>query len=109
MPGIDFKAIRRLVSIREVLDLIGWVPVNDRKMERRGPCPVHRSASPRSRSFAASPLGWYCHKCCARGDALDLYAQVRGLNVYPAALELCRRLGRAVPWLPRGPRGPRRL
>ena len=37
----------------------------------------------------------------AAGNALDLYAAATRQTIYQAALELCARLGHAVPWLQR--------
>jgi DNA primase len=67
----------------------------------RGPCPLHGSRSATGRAFAAHlERGvWHCFRCGAAGNALDLWAQATGQALYPAVLELCRRLGRPVPWL----------
>jgi DNA primase len=77
-----------------VLDLIGFTPVTTWCQSVRGPCPVHGSASPRSRSFAAhmEKNCWHCFGCGAGGNALDLYLAVTKLPVYEGALELCARL-----------------
>lgn len=101
MPGIDFRAARARLPLAAVLELLGFVPAARRGAQVRGRCPVHRSRSPRSRSFAAH-LGkglWHCFRCGAGGNVLDLWVQVTGQNVYDATLDLCRRLGRDVPWL----------
>jgi DNA primase len=72
-------------------------------MQLRGPCPVHGSTSPRSRSLAAhvDKQCWHCFRCGAGGNALDLYVAVTKLPLYAAAVELCARLHRPVPWLQR--------
>jgi len=104
MPGIDFRQLRLLVSMRDVLDLLGWQGRTRRREQLRGPCPLHGSRSPTSRCFAVH-LGkrvYHCFRCGASGNALDLYAAATGVPIYPAALELCGRLGQAVPWLPCG-------
>jgi DNA primase len=101
MAGIDFSQVRQQVSLGLVLELLGFVPVARVGEQVRGPCPLHRSRSPRSRSFAAH-LGrgvWHCFVCGAGGNTLDLWAQVTGQGVYAAALDLCQRLGLAVPRL----------
>jgi DNA primase len=108
MPLIDFRRARAEVHLAVVLELLGWRCRERRGEQVRGPCPVHRSASPRSRSFSAH-LGrgiWQCFVCGASGNALDLWARVSGQELYPAVLELYRHLGREVPWLkPAGLRG----
>ena len=99
MPGIDFTLLRRQVSLTQVLDLIGFTATTRRGPQLRGPCPVHASKAPRSRSFAAhlEKNCWHCFCCGAGGNALDLYLAVTKLPVYPGALELCARLRLPVP------------
>jgi CHC2 zinc finger len=103
MPLIDFRQARAEVRLAAVLELLRWRAREGRGAQVRGPCPVHGSSSPGSRSFAAH-LGkgaWRCFVCGARGNALDLWARATGQALYPAVLELYRQLGRAVPWLGR--------
>ena len=102
MPGVSFRQVRAWVPMREVLELLGWQPRTRHGEQGRGPCPLHGSTSPRSRCFAVH-LGrgvFHCFRCGAGGNALDLYAAATRQPLYPAAVELCRRLGHAVPWLP---------
>jgi DNA primase len=101
MPLIDYRSARAEVPLAEVLHLLDWRCRERRGEQVRGPCPVHRSSSPRSRSFSAHlERGiWRCFVCAASGNALDLWARVRAQELYPAVLELYRLLGREVPWL----------
>jgi DNA primase len=103
MPGIDYAQLRQQLSLAQVLELIGFETLTCRGAQVRGPCPLHRSQSRSSRSFAAhlERKCWHCFRCGAGGNALDLYLAVTGLPVYEGALELCRRLHLPVPWLPR--------
>jgi DNA primase len=109
MAGIDFVLLRRQLSLTQVLDLIGFTPTTRCGAQWRGPCPVHGSKSPRSRSFAAHVAKncWHCFRCGAGGNPLDLYLAVTKLPVYEGAVELCKRLHVAVPWrgaaVPRSP------
>jgi DNA primase len=101
MPLIDFRQARAEVRLAAVLELLRWRACEGRGAQVRGPCPVHGSSAPGSRSFAAH-LGkgaWRCFVCGAQGNALDLWARATGQALYPAVLELYRQLGRAVPWL----------
>jgi DNA primase len=101
MPGIDYRAARALVPLADVLDLLGFVPCRRHDQQLRGPCPLHRSHCATSRSFAAH-LGknaWYCFRCAAGGNALDLWAALTHQPLHAAVLDLCQRLGRDVPWL----------
>ena len=106
MPGIDFGALRQQLRLGPVLELLNFVPAARRGAQVRGPCPVHGSHTPRSRSFAAhlERHCWHCFRCSACGNALDLWVAVTKLPVYQAALDLCRRRPVAVPWLPSGRR-----
>jgi DNA primase len=102
MPAIDYRAARALVPLADVLGLLGWLPRRRPGPQLRGPCPLHRSRSATSRSFAAH-LGknaWHCFRCGAGGNALDLWAAVTRQPLHAAVLDLCQRLGRDVPWLP---------
>src|SRR5271155_3887253 len=101
MPPIDFRAARAEIRLAAVLELLGWQARIRCGDQVRGSCPVHGSSSPARRSFSAH-LGknvWRCFRCQAGGNALDLWQRVTGQELYPAVLELYRRLGRVVPWL----------
>jgi DNA primase len=103
MPGIDFREARARLRLAEVLELLGFVPAARTGGQVRGPCPVHGSRAPASRAFAAH-LGknvWHCFRCGAGGNALDLWAAVTRQELHAAVRDLCTRLGREVPWLPR--------
>jgi DNA primase len=102
MPGIDYRAARALVPLADVLGLLGFVPRQRHGQQLRGPCPVHRSRSTTSRVFAAhlQRQVWHCFRCGAGGNALDLWAAVTRQPLHAAAIDLCQRLGRDVPWLP---------
>lgn len=101
MPGVDFRAIRAMITMAEVLELIGFESHAAASGGLRGPCPVHRSRSLKSRSFTVDVKRkmYHCFRCGSAGNHLDLYAAVRRLGVYQAALELCERLHREVPWI----------
>src|SRR5262249_20779071 len=102
MPGVCYRQLRASLSMKDVLALLGWQPRTRCGDPLRGPCPLHGSTSPPSRCFAVH-VGkgvYHCFRCGASGNALDLYAAATRQPLYAAALELCRRLGLAVPWLP---------
>jgi DNA primase len=109
MPGIDYRQAREQLRLGAVLELLGFVPRSTRGACVRGPCPVHRSRHATSRSFAAH-LGkgvWHCFGCGAGGNVLDLWVAVTGQGLHTAVIDLCRRLGRDVPWLPANPKATR--
>ena len=99
MSGIDYALLRQQLSLTQVLELLGFTAMTRRGPQLRGPCPVHGSRTPRSRSFAAhlEKNCWHCFGCGAGGNALDLYLAVTRLPVYEGALELCARLHLPVP------------
>ena len=103
MPALDFREARSRLQLAEVLNLLGFEPTCRRGDQVRGPCPVHRSRTPASRSLAAH-LGknaWHCFGCGAGGNALDLWVAVTRQPLHAAVIDLYTRLGREVPWLQR--------
>ncbi len=101
MPGIHFGQVRARIALADVLELIGFVPCETSGDQVRGPCPVHRSTTPSSRSFSANlRLHIYrCFRCGSSGNQLDLYASVTGLNLFEAAVALCERVQCEIPWM----------
>jgi len=105
MPGLDYREARSRLRLAEVLELLGFEASCRRGEQVRGPCPVHRSRTPGSRSFAAH-LGkniWHCFGCGAGGNALDLWVTVTRQPLHAAVIDLYSRLGRELPWLRRAP------
>jgi DNA primase len=101
MPGVRFADVRARVTMAEVLGLTGFVPSETSGDQVRGPCPIHRSDMASGRCFSANVrLHIYrCFKCGSSGNHLDLYASVTGLGLFDAAVELCERLQREIPWV----------
>lgn len=101
MPLLDFRQARAEIRLVDVLELLGWRARARRGAQVRGPCPVHGSTSPGSRSFSANLERnlWRCFVCNASGNALDLWAQTTKQELYPAVLALYQQLGRPVPLL----------
>jgi DNA primase len=103
MPGVDFEVLRNEIKMEQVLEQLHFERVAQTGDQLRGPCPVHRSSNPSSRTFSVNlETGRYCcHKCKSQGNQLELWAAVQGLSVYEAAIDLCRALGRPVPRIDR--------
>src|SRR4051794_1524735 len=101
MPGIRYAEVRAVVTISDVLGLLGFVVCDASGDQVRGPCPVHRSTVPSSRSFSANRrLHIYrCFKCGSSGNQLDLYAAATGMCLFEATVRLCEQLHREVPWM----------
>lgn len=103
MPGIDFDKLRAEITMEQVLNLLHFEPSSCSGQQWRGPCPVHRSTSPRSRSLSVnlSTRRYYCHKCQSKGNQIEFWAAVKQLPIYEAAIDLCRALGHDVPCITR--------
>jgi putative transposase len=94
MPGdsrpLDFAALRREVSIEQVLRQLGYLDaLRGAGPQRRGPCPLHDAPSDRYRSFSVH-LGKGVFRCfhptCqAKGNTLDLWAAYHKLPIDQAA------------------------
>ena len=103
MPGVDFREVRERCSMAEVLELIGFVALSRSGPRLRGRCPVHGSQSATSRAFAVDVARkiYQCFRCGSAGNHLDLYAAVTRQGVYEAAVDLCAKLNRKIPWVRR--------
>jgi DNA primase len=103
MPGIDFDRLRAEITMEQVLHLLGFAPVHRSGSQWYGCCPLHQSTSQRSRSFSVNvAIGrYYCHRCRSHGNQLELWAVATRQPLHPAAIDLCDRLGREVPWIQR--------
>jgi putative transposase len=101
-PAIDFPALRGLLSLAAVLQLLGFHALSTRGSQERGPCPLHGSTSGTSQCFSAHRDRniFHCFKCGRSGNALDLWAQATQQTPYDAAIDLCRRLNLTLPLLP---------
>lgn len=100
MPGIDFAVLREEVRMEDVLNVLGFEALTRQGKQLHGPCPVHESSSPRSRTFSVNVDSgrYYCHKCGSHGNVLELWSAVNKLSLYEAAQDLCRTLGHDIPW-----------
>lgn len=100
--GIDFHQLRANITMAEVLELLGFV-VRERSGDQvRGACPLHEpSPSGKHRSFSANLRRhlFRCFKCGAAGNPLDLWARTSKKSIYEAALDVCARLHKEVPYL----------
>ena len=105
MPGIDFDRLRAEVTMRQVLELLGFKPSRCRGDQWYGACPLPGCLPSRRPTFSVNvALGrYYCHRCRHHGHQLELWAAATGLKLYPAAINLCAALGREVLWIQRRP------
>lgn len=101
LPGIDFKAVRDRISMAAVLELLRFAPCESGGSQLRGPCPIHGSGSPTSRSFSVNvgKNAFRCFRCGASGNQIDLWAAVTKTELHAAAMDLCEKLDLDVPWI----------
>jgi transposase InsO family protein len=100
-PAIDFAAVRALITMEAVLQLLGFQAQSGRDAQQRGPCPLHGSTSGTSRCFSVNleQQTFHCFKCGRGGNALDLWAAATRQTPYDAASDLCARLNVTLPTL----------
>jgi transposase len=99
---IDFAAIRRQVTMQQVLAHLGHL---DRLVgtgpQRRGPCPLHADEHLRGRSFSVNFDKNLCQcfhpPCGLKGNVLDLWARYHRLPLREAALNLAETLSLDTP------------
>jgi hypothetical protein len=103
MPGVDFERIRREITMEQVLNLLGFAPAHRSGAQWYGSCPLHECPPGRHHWFSVHvALGrYFCHRCRSHGNQLDLWAAATKRPLYQAAIDLCHRLGRDVPWIRR--------
>ncbi len=103
MPGVDFDRVRAQITMEQVLCLLGFQPTTRSGVQWYGSCPLHESTSGRRRSFSVNlAIGrYYCHGCHSHGNQLELWAAATKQPLHQAAIDLCHRLGRNIPWIRR--------
>jgi DNA primase len=103
VPGVDFDKVRAAITMEQVLNLLGYQPLKRSGVQWYGRCPLHESTSGRSRSFSVNvAIGrYYCHGCHSHGNQLELWAAATKMPLHQAAIDLCHRLGRDIPWIGR--------
>jgi DNA primase len=103
MPGVNYSELQSLVPMARVLELLSLVGRGASGDQMRGPCPVHGSQSSRSRSFSVHLTRGVCRcfKCGFAGNQIQLWAALKAMTLYEAAVDLCQQAGVEVPWIER--------
>lgn len=99
MQPIDFREVRRLISLEAVLRHMNWHCRSRFGHTAYGPCPLRCSDYARVCSVDFNSNLWCCHHCFEGGNQLDLWSKYQGMATYTAALSLCKELGFEVPYL----------
>lgn len=90
---VDYRALRRQISMERVLELIEYRPTSRRGPQLRGPCPFHDSSNhPRCFSIHLTKGLFHCFRCGAHGNQLDFWSQLHHLSIHDTALDLGRRI-----------------
>jgi transposase len=92
-PKVDFACLREHVTIEQVLQHLGYyASLRGRGQQRRGPCPVHSQPTAPERTFSVhlgkNAFQCFHAECAVKGNVLDLWAAIRRLPLYEAALDL---------------------
>lgn len=98
IPLVNFGRVKELIPILDVLRHEGWSPTWQYRGIMRGGCLIHRSRSPKPRSFLVAGQQWFCHSCRIGGDVVRLWRLLHGHESdLLAALDLCREFRVPVP------------
>lgn len=102
MPGIDYRQLRRQITMSRVLDLLGFQATWRHGPQLRGPCPLPGCHSTSRQPFSVHLARqiYHCFACRSHGNPLDLWAAVRSLPLHDAALDLCQAANLVPPRLP---------
>jgi hypothetical protein len=92
-PRVDFAFLRGQISMAQVLRHLGlFEGLRGRGQQLRGCCPVHGQPGTKDQTFSVhlgkNVLQCFQADCGAHGNVLDLWAAVKGLPLYEAALDL---------------------
>lgn len=101
MPFIDFDKVREMITLGEVLELVGGLVLSVDWDAQRGPCPLGCHPDPKCCGYNKRVGYFYCHRCKVGGEAFDLYRKISGKEYFQAAIDLCKALGKRVPYRPR--------
>jgi hypothetical protein len=90
---MDLRTLNASLPAKEVLGTLRMLIGHYEGLHWRGGCPFHQSRSPHSRSLAVNVhlRKFFCHRCRAHGDLVDLYAHLMGLTLHHAAVQLRER------------------
>jgi len=105
--AIDYAAVRELIPLGRVLELLNFEPTRVRGVQLRGGCLLSNCESS---DFSANVERniWYCFGCRRGGNQLDLWRGVQGGSLYDSTEHLCQvahvavpRIGPPIPSAPR--------
>jgi transposase len=94
---LDFAHLKQQLPLTRVLDQLGLsARLRGGGSQRRCACPLHRGDA-RGRTFSVNlddnVFQCFDKKCAQKGDVIDLWANVKGLSLREAALDLVHTFG----------------
>jgi len=89
VPYLDLPAIKREITMKMVLDHVGWKGRETKDGEKRGACPLEPVPDKKSRSFATKDDGFYCHHCKQNGDQLRFWCLYYKVGFMEAVHQMC--------------------
>ncbi len=95
-PHVDFAHLKAQLTMSQLLDHLGLTERLRGKVQRRGPCPIHRGDG-RGRTFSVNlkenVFQCFDAACSQKGDIIDLWAAMRQMSLREAALDLIATFG----------------
>lgn len=97
-PFVDFATLKQQVPIKQALSHLGHLAsLRGSQSQRRGPCPIHGSQKPTSRSFSVNfeknAFQCFAPNCAAQGDVINFWAAIHNLPPHEAACHLAQTFG----------------
>jgi len=90
---VDYKEIKRRVTIKEILDHYGLLSgMRQKKDELIGACPFHKETKP-SFHVSLNKNAFQCFGCKAKGNILDFVQQKEGVEIREAGLLISQWFG----------------
>ena len=96
---IDYAAVRSLIPLSLVLELLGFEPTSVRGVQHRGQCLLPDCGVERFSANVSLDI-WNCFACGRGGNQLDLWARLNAGSFYDSTKRLCALAGIPVPCLP---------
>jgi transposase len=97
-PWIDFEHVKAQLPLQRVLEYLRLLDgLRGQGAQRKGPCPLHGQTGDRKRGLTFSVhldknvFQCFQPSCARKGDVIDLWAALHGLNLRQAALDLVQK------------------
>jgi DNA primase len=86
---VDFKAIKAVVTMEQVLEHYGLLDRFKRSGDSlSGPCPIHGGSNPTQFRVSVSKNIWNCFsECKSGGNTLDFISRMEDVTIHAAALK----------------------